>query len=63
MDIMEKTVYCPTRIAVTWHPSLEDAKAMAGDIINELKTRSVDQADAFSLNDPRFRSNLRDPKK
>ena len=59
MDIMEKTVNRPSRIAVTWHPSLEDAKAMSRDILDKLKSRSVDRADSFPLNDPKFRSNLR----
>ena len=59
MDIMERYANRPSRIAVTWHPSLEEAKAMTADIITELKNRSVDRADSFSLNDPLFRTNLK----
>ena len=58
MDTMDRYVNRPGRIAVTWHPSLEEAKEMAANIINELRRRSVDRADAFSLNDSNFRSNL-----
>ena len=59
MDTMEKIVNRPSRIAVTWHPSLEDAKAMSLDILTKLKNRSVDRADAFPLNDTQFRTSLK----
>ena len=59
MDIMEKTVNRPSRIAVTWHPSLEEAKAMSLDILTKLTSRSVDRADAFPLNDTQFRTSLK----
>ena len=62
MDIMEKYVNVPTRIAVTWHPSLEEACSMAAEVDSELKSRSADLAERFSLNDPRFRKTLRDGK-
>lgn len=62
MDIMEKYVNSPTRIAVTWHPSLDEARSMAADVAAELKTRSIDCAEIFSLNDDLFRKNLRKEK-
>ena len=48
----------PKRIAVTWHPSLENAKLMAADIVRALQERSVERAESFSLNDKLFRSEL-----
>lgn len=48
----------PKSIAVTWHPSLEDARVMAADIVRTLQERSVERAESFSLNDKRFRSEL-----
>ena len=59
MDIMEKYVKIPDRIAVTWHPSLEEAHSMASEVADVLKARSVDRVDIFSLNDRQFRENLR----
>ena len=60
MNTMEKTLCIPDRIAVAWHPDLPEAKELAGEIVSELKSRSVDRADAFSLNDPLFRASLRE---
>ena len=60
MYIMEKTVKAPSRIAVTWHPSLEEARTVCQDVVKALKQRSVDLVDAFSLNDDCFRKKLRD---
>ena len=48
----------PKRIAVTWHPSLEDARVMAADIVHTLQERSIERAESFSLNDKQFRSEL-----
>ena len=50
----------PKRIAVTWHPSLEEAHAMSAEIVSVLKERSVEWAESFSLNDQKFRKALRD---
>ena len=50
----------PKRIAVTWHPSLEEARSMSADIVSVLKKRSVERAESFSLNDQQFRKALRD---
>ena len=50
----------PKRIAVTWHPSLEEAHTLSSEIVAALKSRSVDDVQAFSLNDKSFRSALRD---
>lgn len=52
----------PARIAVTWHPSLSEARDMADEIVCELKQRSVEHAASFSLNDGQFRSALREGK-
>ena len=60
MDIMEKNGKVPNRIAVTWHPSLTEAKNMSGEIVAALKNRTIDRAEAFSLNDSKFRSALQD---
>ncbi|MBQ4511483.1 MAG: NAD(+)/NADH kinase [Anaerolineaceae bacterium] len=57
---MQKIVNSPKRIAVTWHPSLEDARVMAAEIVHALRGRSVDRAESFSLSDKRFRSELHD---
>lgn len=54
--IMDK----PKRIAVTWHPSLEEAHVLSEEIVAALKSRSVDDVQAFSLNDKEFRSALHD---
>ena len=59
MNIMENNAKIPNRIAVTWHPSLEEARSMSADIAAELKARSLDRVDVFSLNDKQFRGNLR----
>ena len=59
---MDKTVNITDRIAVAWHPDLPEAREMAGAIVIILKSRSVDRADAFSLNDPLFRAALRERK-
>ena len=50
----------PKRIAVTWHPSLDEARSMSEDIVSVLKKRSVERAESFSLNDQKFRKALRD---
>ncbi len=60
MDIMEKYVNIPKRIAVAWHPDLEEAKLMSSDIVSELKRRSMERADSKSLNDPAFRQDVRE---
>ena len=60
MNIMEKCVKIPNRIAVTWHPSLEEAKAMSAEIAAELKHRSIERVDSFPLNDSTFRDQLRE---
>ena len=57
---MQKIVNSPKRIAVTWHPSLEDARVMAAEIVHALRGRSVDRAESFSLSDKRFCSELHD---
>ena len=59
---MDKSVKIPDRFAVAWHPDLAEAKEMAEEIVTELRSRSVDRADAYSLNDPLFRASLRDGK-
>ena len=51
---MEKAERIPKRIAVAWHPDLEEAKIISADIVRELKDRSLEQADSCSLNDPEF---------
>ncbi len=60
MDIMEKYVKKPGRIAVAWHPDLDEAKAMSAEIVCELKKRSLDRVDCYSLNDADFRDRLRE---
>ena len=57
---MEKAERIPKRIAVAWHPDLEEAKIISADIVRELKDRSLEQADSCSLNDPEFRHALRE---
>ncbi|MBR6090226.1 MAG: NAD(+)/NADH kinase [Anaerolineaceae bacterium] len=56
---MEKAVNVPNRIAVTWHPSLAEAQTLSFDIVQELKNRSVERAESFSLNDRKFRDALK----
>lgn len=60
MDNMDKTVRAPSRIAVTWHPNLENARDTSADIVTALRNRSVDTVDSYSLNDKTFRSLLRE---
>lgn len=60
MYIMERLVNIPKRIAVAWHPDLPEAKGMAAEIVSELKKRSLERAEDFSLNDSCFRKNLKD---
>ena len=57
--IMERNVKTPKRIAVTWHPSLEEARSMSAEIVAELKKHPVDHAESYSLNDKNFRAALR----
>ena len=57
---MEKAERIPKRIAVAWHPDLEEAKILSTDIVRELKNRSLERVDSCSLNDPVFRHDLRD---
>ena len=60
MNSMEKAEKSLKRIAVAWHPDLAEAKTISADIVNELKTRSLERVDSCSLNDPGFRHDLRD---
>ena len=50
----------PKRIAVTWHPSLEEAHVMSEEITEELKRFPVEDVQSFSLNDNAFRKALND---
>ena len=59
---MEKFAKIPTQIAVTWHPSLENARSLAEEVAVVLKHQSLDCVEVFSLNDLLFRKNLRDGK-
>ncbi|MBQ6504904.1 MAG: NAD(+)/NADH kinase [Flexilinea sp.] len=62
MDSMEKSVNIPSRIVVAWHPDIEAAHLTASEIAADLQRRSVDHAVSYSLNDSRFRTQLRDGK-
>ena len=57
---MDKNKNIPRRIAVTWHPSLIEAKDVASEIVDFLKNRSVERVESFSLNDKTFRNTLRE---
>ena len=57
---MDKNVKAPSHIAVIWHPSLKEAREISDDVVRELRNRSVDCAEAFSLNDRKFRKALQD---
>ena len=56
---MDEIVKLPKRIAVTWHPSLEEARNMSLDIVSALKQYDVDYAESFSLSDSKFRNALK----
>ena len=60
MDSMEKAVKVPNRIAVTWHPNLEESKATSQEVVAALQSRMIDRAESFSLNDGKFRDMLHD---
>ena len=58
---MEEIVKSQKRIAVTWHPSLEEARVLSLDIVSVLKQQyAVEYTESFSLNDSRFRKDLLD---
>ena len=60
MDNMKTTVNIPSRIAVTWHPDIEETHKTAVEIITDLKRRPIDCAESYSLNDKKFRGKLHD---
>ena len=62
MDNMEKSVNAPSRIVVTWHPEIEEARVTAAEITADLKRRQVDYVESYSLNDKKFRDELREGK-
>ena len=62
MDNMEKSVNAPSRIVVTWHPEIEEARVTAAEITADLKRRQVDCVESYSLNDKKFRDELREGK-
>ena len=60
MDNMDKSVNAPSRIVVTWHPEIEEARVTAAEITADLKRRQVDYVESYSLNDPVFYSENKD---
>ena len=57
---MDKLNKIPSRIAVVWNPGVREAAALAEEIIAELKLRSVDFVEAFSLDDYESRQKITD---
>ena len=57
---MDKLNRIPSRIAVVWNPGVREAVPLAEEIITELKKRSVDSVDAFSLDDYDARNRITD---
>lgn len=61
MGNVENIVKVPNHIVVTRHPSLEESRETSEQIVSALRERSVD-CEAYSLNDKKFRAQLREGK-
>ena len=57
---MDKLNQIPRRFAVIWNPSVREAPALAGEIVEALEKRNVEAVEAFSLDDYASRQRIID---